>query len=85
MSIKRRLGRFDQKGIFSLFFLYAACLPAALIMHVPISKLHAQWLILQHEFELSTFPSIPPNDLWVAYVNSCFIIIRQDFYPVSFL
>ena len=41
MSIKRRLARFDQKRVFSLF-LRAACLPASLAMHVPISQLHAQ-------------------------------------------
>ena len=40
MSKKRRLGRFDPKQnvFFSLFFLCAL-----LIMHVPISKIHAQW------------------------------------------
>jgi len=32
---------------------------------------------LQHVFELSTLPSIPYN-------NSCFIIIRQNFFLVSF-
>ena len=30
------------KQAFSLFFV-CSCLPASLIMHVPISKLHAQW------------------------------------------
>jgi hypothetical protein len=36
------LARFDQKRVFSLF-LCAAGLPASLVMHVPISELHAQW------------------------------------------
>ena len=36
MSIKRRLARFAQKRVFSLF-LCAACLPASLVMHVPIT------------------------------------------------
>jgi len=43
MSINRRLARFDQENMYSLCFLCAACLPASLIMHVPISKLYAQW------------------------------------------
>ena len=30
------------KQAFSLFFV-CSCLPASLIMHVPIFKLHAQW------------------------------------------
>ena len=42
MSIKRRLARFDQKRVFSLF-LCAACLPVSLVMHVPISELHVLW------------------------------------------
>jgi hypothetical protein len=41
LKVKRRLGRFDQKTCsFVVFFLCAA---ASLIMHVPISDLHAQW------------------------------------------
>jgi hypothetical protein len=42
MSMKRRLARFDQKHVYSLF-LCAACLQTSLILHVPISELHAQW------------------------------------------
>ena len=41
-SIKRCLVRFDQKTSIFVGFLCAACLPASLIMHVPISELHAQ-------------------------------------------
>ena len=36
MSIERRLAYFRC-------FSYAPCLQASLIMHVPISELHAQW------------------------------------------
>jgi len=39
MSIKRLLAIFTQKRVFSLF-LCAACLPASLIIHVPLSELH---------------------------------------------
>ena len=38
---------------------------------------------LQHEFELATLPSIPAKVMLVTYVTSYFIIIRQNFYPVS--
>ena len=55
MSIKR------------VFFLcvFAACLPASLIMYIPISELHAQWH--QHEFELSnvSFNSIQ-RSCWIG-------------------
>ena len=42
MGIKRHLARFDQKSVLSLFFVYNF-LPVSLIMHVPISELHAYW------------------------------------------
>ena len=37
------LARFDQIKVYLYCFLCAACLPTSLIMHVPISELHAQW------------------------------------------
>ena len=50
--------------------LCAACLPASLIMQVPISEIHtcsmALMFTLQHEFEHSTLPSIPFNDYVVG-------------------
>ena len=40
---------------------------------------------LQHKFELSTLPSIPSiGHVGGLYAKSCFIIIRQDFFPVLF-
>ena len=70
-----------KKSCISLF-VCAACLSASLIMYdAPISELHANAMTLmftfQHVFELSTLPSIPYN-------NSCFIIIRQNFFLASF-
>ena len=42
MSIKRRLARFDKKDVYiPCVCVCAACLPASLIRHVPISELHA--------------------------------------------
>jgi len=66
MNIKHRLAKFEKKRVLLLgFFLWADCLTASLIMHVPIFGLHAQWyalmFTLQHEFELSTLPSVPFN------------------------
>ena len=40
----------------------------------------ALMFIHQHEFEISTLPSIRFN----GHVNSCFIMIGQHFFPVSF-
>ena len=78
-SIKPRWARFDQYTCSFLVCVCAVCLPASLIMHVPFSELHV--LTLQHEFELSTFPSIRSNVMLVPYVDSCFIVIRQSFFP----
>jgi len=36
----------------------------------------------KHEFK--HFLQFHPTVILVAYVNSCFIIIRQNFFPVSF-
>jgi hypothetical protein len=58
----------------------------ALIMHIPISQLHAQWPRCLH-FNMSLnsqrFLQFHPTVILVAYVNSCFIIIRQSAFPVS--
>jgi hypothetical protein len=37
------LARLDQKNMYFRCFLFAACLPATLIMHALISEVHAQW------------------------------------------
>ena len=84
MSIKRRLARLDKKTCISVVFLCAACLPASLIIHVPISEINAQW-----HFSMSLnsqrFLQFHPTAILVAYANSCFIIIRQAFYLFLFL
>ena len=41
-------------------------------------------LTLQHEFDLSPILQFHPTIRLVAYVYSCFIIIRQNVFPVSF-
>ena len=68
-------------------FLCVVCLPASLIMHVPVSELHAQCTALIIHFSMSLnsrcFLQFHPTVMLVAYVNSCFIIIRQNFFPVS--
>ena len=46
MSIKHckpSYGEIRPKNVYFRCFLCAAGLPTSLIMHVPISKLHAQW------------------------------------------
>ena len=53
------------------------CAAASLIMHVPISELHAQW---HYSMSLSSQRFL----LLLTYGNSCFIIIRQNFFTVSF-
>jgi hypothetical protein len=57
------------------------------IMHIPISQLHAQWHWCLH-FSMSLnsqcFPQFHPTVMLVAYVNFFLIIIRQNFFPVSF-
>ena len=59
-------------------YTFKTCLPASLIMHVSISELHAQW-----HWSLR-FLQFHPTVLLVVFVNSCCIIIRQNFFPVSF-
>ena len=52
-------------------------------MHVPISELHAQW---HNSMSLNSqrFLHFHPTAMLVTYGSSCFIIIRQNFFPVSF-
>ena len=57
--------------------LFCVCAAASLIIHVPISELHAQW---HYSMSLSSQRFL----LLLTYGNSCFIIIRQNFFPVSF-
>ena len=68
------------KRVFSLF-LCAACLSASLIMHVPISELHAPWHLSLNSHRYLQFHL---TVMLVVYVNTCFIIIRQNFLHVSF-
>ena len=69
--------------VFSLF-LCAVCLAASLIMHVPISELHAQWHWCLHfnmKLNSQRFLQFHPTVmLVVAYVNYCFIIIHQNLF-----
>jgi hypothetical protein len=68
-------------------FLCAACLPASFIKHVSISELLAQWHWCWH-FSMSLnsqcFLQFHPMVMLVAYSNSCFIIIRKNFFPDSY-
>jgi hypothetical protein len=51
-----------KKNVYFRCFLCAACLSASLIMHVSIFEQHASLMFgLQHDFELSTLPSIQSN------------------------
>ena len=95
ISIKRRLARFDQKRVFYFrwflffcfcffvcFFVFFVC-----VCNVPISELHAQWHWCLHfsmSLNFQRFLQFHPTIILVAYFNSCFIIVRQTFFPVSF-
>jgi hypothetical protein len=49
-------------------------------MHAPISEVHAQWhwcLQFRMRSNCQRFHQFHPTVMLVAYVNSCFIIIRQ--------
>jgi len=85
---KTSFGEIWPKNLFCCCFLCAVCLPASLIMHVAISELHAQWHLWLH-FSMSLnsqrFLQLHPTVMLVAYVNSCFIIIRQNFFVFLFL
>ena len=75
------------KRVFMFWYLCAACLPASLNMHVPISELHAQchWCLhFSMSLNSKRFLQFHPPVMLVAYVNSCFIRIHQNFFPVSF-
>ena len=55
---------------------------AWLIMHVKIFRLHAQWYFSM-SLNSRRFLQFHPTVMLVDYANSCFIIIRQNFLPVS--
>ena len=63
MSIKRCLARFDKKNVYFPCFMCAACLPASLIRHVPISELYAQWHLCLH-FHHASFNPIQRSCWW---------------------
>jgi hypothetical protein len=60
--------------IFVFFFVCAACLPASLIMHDPISELHAQWHWCLH-FSMSLnsqrFLQFHPTSWHVSCIYEC--------------
>ena len=76
-------GVIRTKRIFSLFQC-AACLPASLIIHVPISELHAQWH-LSISLNSQRFLQFHPTVMLVAYINSCFILMRKTSFLFIFL
>ena len=84
MSIQRRLVKFDQKTCIFVCSLS----PSIIIMHVPISELHAQCSDAYTSCGISLnsqrFLQFHPTVMLVVYVNSCFIIIRQNFFSVPF-
>ena len=85
MSIKSRLRRFDKaKRVFSRFVLCVHLVSHIIInyaCHNSISELHAQ---CRMSLNSQRFLQFHPTVMLVVYVNSCFIIIRQNFFPVSF-
>ena len=52
-------------------------------MHVPISGLHGQ-CYFSISLNSQRFLQFHPAVILVIYVNSCFIIIRENYFPVSF-
>ena len=59
MSIKRRLARLDKKRVFRCIFVCS--LSPSIINYICPNFRNKCAMALQHEFELSTLPSIPPN------------------------
>ena len=85
-SINHRLVRFDQKLVILLFFV---CSLSTNIINYTCPNFQticamALMFTLQHEFKLSALPSIPSNGHVGGLCYSCFIIICQSFFTVTF-
>ena len=80
MSIQCRLVRLDYKGVISLIFVYRLS-PSIINYGWPKFRTTCA-IVFQQEFELLL--QFHPTVILMANVNSCFIIIRQNFFPVSF-
>ena len=65
-----------QTVVYFRCFLCSASLSASLLINVPISK-----LLRNHGTNIYTSAF---NGLVDGLVNSCFIILRQNFFPISF-
>ena len=64
-----------------LFLFCAACLPASLIMHVPISGLLAQWHRCLHcrmNLHSKRFLQFHPKVMMVVYFNSCLFFLAES-------
>ena len=76
-------GVIRSKRVFSLF-LCAACLPASLIIHVPISELHAQW-----HFSMSLnsqrFLQFHPTSCWWPMIIIFLLWFAKTSFPILFL
>jgi hypothetical protein len=78
----------EYKTCIFVVFLCAACLPASLIMHVPVSELNAQCHSCLHfsiRLNSQRFIQFHPTVMLVAYVNSWFIILPQTSFLFLFL
>ena len=59
MNIRRRLARFDKKTC--IFVVFVCSFPPIIIDYARPNFRSTCAMALQHEFELSTLPSIPSN------------------------
>ena len=81
MSIKRRLVRFDQeKRVFSLSFFMYSLSPIIINYACPNCRTKCAMSLVNSQRFLLFHPTV----MLIAYVNCCFIIIRQNVFPVSF-
>ena len=84
MGIKLFVVRFHQKTcIFVVISIFVCSLSQSIIDYAcPNFQATSEWHLIM-SLSCQWFLQFHPKVLLVAYVNSCFIIIRQNFFPVS--
>jgi hypothetical protein len=80
---KTSFGEIRQNKMCISVVLYPACLPASLIMHVPISEWHAQWHWCLHLWTLNAYlnsiqRSWPSSYWWPMLILCCFFFLAES-------
>jgi len=71
-----------KKRVFSLFFVYILS-PSIINYAYPNFQIHARWHFSMCLNSQQRFLQFHPTVMLVAYVNYCFIIIRQNFFLIT--